>query len=53
MLPEELPRILPFRELLFKRIKRRIKLKKKLQEHPSGRPSCSKDEQYLVELPSN
>jgi hypothetical protein len=31
---EELPRVLPFRDLLFKRIKRRIKLRRKLDGHP-------------------
>jgi|JI6StandDraft_1071083.scaffolds.fasta_scaffold05278_7 hypothetical protein len=47
-----MPRVLPHRELLFKRIKRRIKLTKKLQEHPSGRPVGFRDEEFLVDLPS-
>lgn len=48
-----MPRVVPQRALLYKRIKRRIKLRKKLQDCQNpGKPNKTNDEQYLVELPS-
>jgi hypothetical protein len=46
--------VLPYRELIFKRIKRRIKLRKKLQEHPSvPKTATDPNEQYLVNIESH
>jgi hypothetical protein len=43
--------VLPFRKLLFKRIKRRIKLRKKLEDHPSEpKTAVDRDDEFLGDL---